>query len=112
MIQCSSMDQDTKSAFEKLTKTMKSGFAALEKRIEKRFAAVEARLETGFAAVAEDIAEVKERLTAVESKIAGSNRRLDAEAMHRTELALPTRVADLEAETFGASRHPKHLPLK
>lgn len=54
---------------------------------------------------------IEDRLTSVESKIAGTNRRLDDEAMLRTDLALPTRVADLEAKTFGASRHPKHIPL-
>jgi chemotaxis regulatin CheY-phosphate phosphatase CheZ len=101
VIQCSCMDKETKTAFAKLTKTMQDGFASLEARMEK-----------GFAAVAEDIADVKDRLTAVESKVAGTNRRLDEEAMLRTEFALPKRVSDLEEKTFGASRHPKHLPLK
>ena len=106
------MDQETKTAFAKLTRTMQSAFAALEARMEKGFAAVDARMEKGFAAVAEDIAEVKDRLTSVESKIAGTNRRLDEEALLRADLAIPKRVADLEEETFGASRHPKHVPLK
>jgi hypothetical protein len=32
--------------------------------------------------------------------------------MHRDDLALPKRVSDLEEKTFGASRHPAHVPLK
>ena len=55
---------------------------------------------------------IEDRLTSVESKIAGTNRRLDQEAMLRTDLALPKRVSDLEEKTFGASRHPAHIPLK
>jgi hypothetical protein len=55
---------------------------------------------------------IEDRLTAVESKIAGTNRRLDDDAMARADLALPKRVSDLEEKTFGASRHPAHVPLK
>jgi hypothetical protein len=55
---------------------------------------------------------IEERLTSVESKVSGINRRLDTEAMYRGDLALPKRVSDLEEKTFGASRHPQHLPLK
>lgn len=119
------MDQETKAAFAQLTKTVHDGFASLERRMEN-----------GFAAVAEDIADIRgqmvtkdelpelvrpilreelqsieDRLISVESKITGTNRRLDDEAMLRTDLALPTRIADLEETTFGASRHPKHVPL-
>lgn len=137
MIQCFSMDHDTKTAIETLTKTVRDGFAAVAKRfaaveermetgfaaVEKRFAAVEehmdkgfasleVRMEKGFGAVAEDLADIKDRLSSVESKIAGTNRRLDDEAMLRTDLALPKRVSDLEEKAFGASRHPQHLPLK
>jgi hypothetical protein len=68
-------------------------------------------MEKGFAAVAEDLADIKDRLTSVESKVAGVNRRLDNEAMLRDDLAIPKRVSDLEEKTFGASRHPKHVPL-
>jgi hypothetical protein len=32
--------------------------------------------------------------------------------MYREDLALPKRVSDLEERTFGASRHPEHLPLR
>jgi hypothetical protein len=48
----------------------------------------------------------------VESKVAGTNSRLDVEAMRRDDLQFPKRVSDLEEKTFGASRHPKHVPLK
>jgi hypothetical protein len=108
------MDQDAKSAFAKLMKAVQDGFAAVDKRFagaDTRFASLEAQMEKGFAAIAEDLAEVKDRLTAVESKVAGTNRRLDEEALLRTDLAIPKRVADLEEKTFGASRHPKHVPL-
>jgi hypothetical protein len=55
---------------------------------------------------------IEDRLTSVESKVAGTNRRLDTDAMFRSDLALPKRVSDLEEKTFGASRHPAHIPLK
>jgi hypothetical protein len=55
---------------------------------------------------------IEDRLTAVESKVSGINRRLDTDAMFRTDLGLPKRVSDLEEKTFGASRHPQHLPVK
>jgi tetrahydromethanopterin S-methyltransferase subunit G len=102
------MDHDTKTAIETLTKTVQDGFVS----VEKRLASLDERMEKGFAAVAEDLPDIKDRLTSVESKIAGTNRRLDEEAMHRADLALPKRVSDLEKKTFGASRHPEHIPLK
>src|SRR5262249_116699 len=46
--------------------------------------------------VREELKPIEDRLTSVESKIAGTNRRLDEEAMQRTDLALPKRVSDLE----------------
>jgi hypothetical protein len=55
---------------------------------------------------------IEDRLTSVESKISGTNRRLDEEAMQRQDLKLPKRVSNLEEKTFGASRHPAHIPLK
>jgi hypothetical protein len=55
---------------------------------------------------------IEDRLTWVENKIAGTNRRLDTEAMLREDLAIPQRISDLETKTFGSSRHPKHVPLK
>jgi hypothetical protein len=54
---------------------------------------------------------IEDRLAGVESKVAGTNRRLDNEAMLREDLAIPKRISDLETKTFGASRHPKHIPL-
>jgi tetrahydromethanopterin S-methyltransferase subunit G len=102
------MDHDAKAAIETLTKTVQDGFAS----VEKRFASLDERMEQGFAAVAEDLADIKDRLTSVESKVSGTNRRLDTEAMYREDLALPKRVSDLEERTVGASRHPEHLPLR
>jgi hypothetical protein len=50
---------------------------------------------------------VEDGLTAVESKVDGINRRLDSEAMMRTDQKLPERVTDLEVEIFGGSKAPK-----
>ena len=60
-----------------------------------------------------DVEKLENRLIAVEGKIDGTNRRLDTEAMQRTDLKLPRRVHDLEEKLFGAgrSKHPKHVPL-
>lgn len=48
------------------------------------------------------------RLQAVEGKVDGINRRLDTEAMARTDEKIPVRVSDLETEVFGKSRAPQH----
>jgi tetrahydromethanopterin S-methyltransferase subunit G len=114
------MDRDTEAAIETLTKIVQDGFA----NINKRFTSIETDMEKGFGALAEDIASIKEamvtkeelkpiedRLSGVESKLAGINRRLDAEVIQRQDLKIPKRVSDLEIETFGASRHPAHIPL-
>lgn len=118
--------------FASLEARTEKGFAAAAEgiaEVKDRLTSLEDRMDRGFAAVAEDIASIKDqmvtkddlstalkpiedRLTSVESKIAGTNRRLDEEAMLRNDLALPKRVSDLEAKTFGASRHPKHIPLR
>jgi hypothetical protein len=60
----------------------------------------------------EELKPIEDRLTSVGNKIAGTNRRLDEEAMQRSDLALPKRVSDLEEKTFGPSRHPQQIPLK
>ena len=54
-----------------------------------------------------------DEVAAVKGKVDGINRRLDTEAMQRTDLKLPRRVHDLEEEVYGAgrSKHPKHIPL-
>ena len=64
-------------------------------------------------ATKDDVKKIEDRLIAVESKIDGTNRRLDSEAMQRSDLRLPRRVHDLEEEVFGegGSKHPKHVPL-
>ena len=56
---------------------------------------------------------LQNELAAVRSKVDGTNRRLDTEAMQRTDLKLPRRMHDLEEEVYGAgrSKHPKHMPL-
>ena len=52
-------------------------------------------------------------VAAVKSKVDGMNRRLDTEAMQRSDLKMPRRVHDLEEELYGPgrSKHPKHMPL-
>ena len=68
-------------------------------------------------ATKDDLAKLEKNLTVkiegVDSKVAGTNRRLDTEAMQRTDLKLPRRVHELEEEVYGAgrSKHPKHVPL-
>ena len=61
----------------------------------------------------EDVEKLENRLIAVEGKIDGTNRRLDTEAMQRTDLKLPRRVHEIEEKLFGTgrSKHPKHIPL-
>jgi hypothetical protein len=56
---------------------------------------------------------IDDELVAVKGKVDGTNRRLDAEAMQRTDLKIPRRLRDLEQEVYGPdrSKHPKHLPL-
>ncbi|MEK7098265.1 MAG: hypothetical protein AAB908_00015 [Patescibacteria group bacterium] len=54
---------------------------------------------------------LKNSVDAVGSKVAGTNNRLDLEAMQRDRLQLPRRVSDLEVKNFGQSRHPKSVPL-
>lgn len=107
MIQCVHMDQEITSALAKLTKTVEAGFAAIAEDIGsiKEQMVTKDDLRSG-------LKPIEVRLTSVESKIAGTNRRLDEEALLRTDLALPKRVADLEEKTFGSSRHPKHVPLR
>ena len=60
--------------------------------------------------VAERLKSVEQRLQAVASKIDGINRRLDSEAIQRTDLKLPLRVGELEAHVFGAARADQPQP--
>lgn len=99
--------------------------ASISKQIAKGFSSVEKRMEKGFSAVAEDIGNaqadisvikddvkrVDECLDGLDSKVAGINRRLDSEAVARTDLKVPKRVHELEEKVFGTSRHPKHVAL-
>ena len=54
-----------------------------------------------------------DKIDGVDSKVAGINRRLDTEAMQRSDLKLGRRVHELEEEVYGTgrSKHPKHVPL-
>ena len=96
MIQCSRMDQNLKDILETVNFIKDHMVTNMVTKDELR----------------EALKPIEDRLTSVESKVAGTNRRLDNEAMLRDDLAIPKRVSDLETKTFGASRHPKHIPLK
>jgi len=56
---------------------------------------------------------LENEVAAVKGKVDGINRRLDTEAMQRTDLKLPRRMHEVEEEVYGAgrSKHPKHIPL-
>lgn len=54
--------------------------------------------------VREELKPIETRLAAVEGKIAGIDRRLDAEAMRRDDEKLPARVARIEKKVFGTPR--------
>lgn len=54
---------------------------------------------------------IKKSVEALNGKMSGTNARLDLEAMQRDRLQLPRRVSDLEVKKFGASKHPKEVPL-
>jgi hypothetical protein len=56
---------------------------------------------------------MEDRLLGLENKVAGIGRRLDTEAVRRSELKLPRRVHDLKENAYGRGRstHSKHLPL-
>jgi hypothetical protein len=110
--------------------TLAAGVAKMDARMEKGFASIDARVDKGFAAVADDIADIRERMATkddinalekiltdqiagLDGKVAGINRRLDTEAMQRSDLKVPRRVHDLEEEVYGPgrSKHPKQVPL-
>jgi hypothetical protein len=54
-----------------------------------------------------------DKIDAVNVKVQGAQKILDAEALLRADLKLPRRVHDLEEHLYGPgkSKHPKHLPL-
>ena len=54
----------------------------------------------------DELKPIETRLTAVEGKVSGIDRRLDAEAMRRDDEKIPARVANIEKKVFGASRAP------
>lgn len=56
--------------------------------------------------VKEELKPVETRLIAVEGKVAGIDRRLDAEAMRRDDEKIPARIAHIEEKLFGVSQEP------
>jgi len=71
-------------------------------KIDDRFDKLDSRFEN-----------LENEVATVKSKVDGTNRRLDAEAMQRTDLKLPRRMHEVEEEVYGTgrSKHPKHVPL-
>lgn len=109
-----------KVTLDALAKLTRAGFTASEKKfaaIARDIADMVAVFGTRFDRMDEQLAATEKKLTekidGVDSKVAGTNRRLDAEALERTDLKMPRRVHDLEEEVYGTgrSKHPKHLPL-
>lgn len=56
--------------------------------------------------VRKELKPIETRLMAVESKVTGIDRRLDAEAIRRDDEKIPARVANIEKKVFGASKEP------
>jgi|SRR3989338_1675038 len=56
--------------------------------------------------VKKELKPIETRLAAVEGKVSGIDRRLDAEAMRRDDEKIPARVATIEKKVFGASQAP------
>jgi hypothetical protein len=104
-------------ASKKPTKKSKTTLDSILATMNRGFTDVERKMERGFAAVADDIADIRKtmatkddvraivreelkpietRLSAVEGKVAGIDRRLDAEAIRRDDQNLPTRVNEIE----------------
>jgi hypothetical protein len=54
--------------------------------------------------VREELKPIETRLAAVEGKVAGIDRRLDAEAIKRDDEKIPVRVDKLEKKVFGTHR--------
>ena len=70
-------------------------------------------MEKGFAAVAEDLADIKDRLTSVESKVAGTNRRLDMRSDAARRPATSPSASPISKRRPSAHRGiPSTFPLK
>lgn len=104
-----------------------AGIAGLTRAVDKNTTDIEAltstvsklatTVETGFSAVAEDISALNDKVEMLQDKadenhaelrgkLAGLERRLDAEAVERQDLQLPQRVAAIETH-LGI---PRSLP--
>ena len=84
---------------------------ALENKVDALTGMVQAlstSMEKNLAAIAADIDDLNEKVEnnhlELRSKLAGIEHRLDEEANTRQDQKIPTRIADLEIETFGGSR--------
>ena len=75
----------TEDQFEKLARMMQEAHEVLVERIEHVETTLGARIDT-----------LTDRTIAVESKVDGINRRLDTDAMQRTEQNLPGRIEAIE----------------
>jgi septal ring factor EnvC (AmiA/AmiB activator) len=112
-------------AAKKQTKTRKASLNTILSTVEHGFSDLEGKMDRKFSAIAEDITEIKStmatkgdvrgivreelksietRLAAVEGKVAGIDRRLDAEAMRRDGEKIPVRVDKLEKKVSGTHR--------
>lgn len=109
MIQCSHMDKNLKDVLE--TVNFIKDYMVTHMLTKEDGVTKDDLAELVRPILREELKPIEDRLTSVESKIAGTNRRLDEEALRRDDMALPKRVSDLEEKTFGTSRHPKHVPL-
>jgi len=71
------------------------------------------KLDHRFDRVDDRFDKLDDEVAAVKSKVEGINRRLDTEAMQRTDLKLPRRMHEVEEKVYGTgrSKHPKHVPL-
>jgi predicted nucleic acid-binding Zn-ribbon protein len=89
--------------FSMVKKTTLNELGAMMEHVVKHMATKEDMRELK-AELKGDIQRLDDRLAGVESKVAGIDRRLDAEAMRRDDEKIPARVAHLEKKVFGKVR--------
>jgi len=89
---------------EKLAQLTADGFADMDSRfadMDSRFSDLDLR----FVETKEMLKNIDRRLTAVESKVLGVERRLDSEAMERFDVkSIFTRMERIELAVFGSKR--------
>jgi hypothetical protein len=109
----------------KPTKKRKASLDTILSTVQRGFADLEGKMDRGFAKVVDDITDIKStmatkddvrdivreelkpietRLAAVDGKVAGIDRRLDAEAIKRDGEKIPARVDKLEKKVFDTHR--------